>query len=518
MTAQQEHPAVAQPSRTPRSRALRPFRGLGNRLTSILSSYRLRLLGWFVALLGLGTVATVLVVGEVVLQGTDERIRGDLIQESEEFASLAGGIDPETGQPFGTNVARIFDVYLDRNVPARNEVILTFVDERFYRRSLRAPQLALADDPAFVAAVSAVTSPTNGRHPSDVGAVDYLAVPVNVDGATRGVFVVAAFRDLERAEQDDILGAVATVGGVLLVIGSVLAWRLADRVLAPVRRTAATARSITETDLAQRVEVSGNDEVADLAQTFNDMLDRISVAFEEQRRFMDDAGHELRTPLTIARGHLELVDDQDPEELARTITLVVDEIDRMTRIVEELTLLAAATRPDFVRWSEIRAGELVTSVAEKARVLAERDWQLQIAEDGDLEGDRQRLSQAMLQLVQNAVQHTTAGDTIVLGAHVGRSDVRLWVSDTGSGIAPDEQWRVFARFYRVVPEDDQSEPHTGLGLSIVAAIAEAHGGSIDLRSALAAGATFTLIIPRRRRDVPPSGHRRTLGTRRGASG
>jgi two-component system OmpR family sensor kinase len=487
------------PARSPR-RSDQLIGAVWHPLRSLLSSYRLRLLGWFVGLLALGTLATVLVVGEVILQGTDERVRADLIQESQEFENLIGGTDPETGQPFGTDVARIFDVYLDRNVPARNEMIITFVDGELHGRSQPAPILALEHEQAFVDRVATTSVPATGRYDSAVGAVDYLAVPVLVDGESRGVFVVAAFLDAERAEQDDILRAVTTVGVILLLIGSVLAWRLADRVLAPVRRTAATARSINESDLQQRVEVRGHDEVADLARTFNEMLDRVETAIEEQRRFMDDAGHELRTPLTIARGHLELADHDNPEELRRTIDLVLDEVDRMTRLVYDLVLLAAATRPDFVRRTPLQARRLSEEMFDKARVLGDRNWQLQPGRDAEFFADRHSLTQAILQLAQNAVQHTQEGDLIELGVDATEAHVRLWVRDTGHGIPPEEQPHLFRRFYRVETQG-RGTSGTGLGLSIVQAIAEAHGGRVELESRPGAGATFTLVIPRLNSDT-----------------
>lgn len=477
---------------------------LGHRLHRILSSYRLRLLAWFVALLALGTLATVLVVGEVLLQGTDERIQADLVQESQEFTALTSGNDPITGRPFGTDVARIFDVFLERNIAARNEVVLTFLDGQFYGRGRPAPPVELQHESGFVAAVAAVSTPVTGRYASSLGAVDYLSVPVIADGQRRGVFVVAAFRDLERAEQDDILRAVTTVGIVLLVIGSILAWRLADRVLAPVRRTAATARSINETDLRQRVEVSGNDEVAELARTFNEMLDRVSTAIDEQRRFMDDAGHELRTPLTVARGHLELAEYDNSDELRRTVDLVLDEVDRMTRIVNDLVLLASATRPDFVRPTTFGAAEIMSAIFAKARVLAERDWRLDVGADVEIRADRQRITQAVLQLAQNAVQHTTTGDRITLGAHADGTTIRLWVSDTGPGIPAEQQSAIFRRFYRAEGTGRASGGHVGLGLSIVSAIAEAHGGTVEVDSAPGSGATFTLILPRSARNGAPS--------------
>jgi signal transduction histidine kinase len=473
-------------------------------LRSALYSYRLRLLGWFVVLLAVGTAVTVAVVGELLLAGTDERIRQDLIQESDEFRSLASGTDPVSGEPFGEDVRRIFDVFLDRNVPARNEAILTFVDGELFRRSAPRSNYQLGQDPVFVGQVARLAEPSRGRHPSPVGAVDYLAVPVLVDGETKGVFTVAIFRDLERAEEDAVLRAVATVGIVLLVIGSLLAWRLADRVLAPVRRTAATARSISDTDLSQRVEVQGHDEVGELAQTFNEMLDRVSGAFEEQRRFMDDAGHELRTPLTIVQGHLELLDEGRPEDRQRSLELVLDELDRMTRLVNDLVLLASASRPDFVRRSTLEAGDLVRSIYQKVRVLGDRDWRLELGREGQLQADRQRITQAVLQLAQNAVEHTEPGDVIAVGLEVEELEVHLWVRDSGPGIPEAEQEAVFRRFYRGDGGGRAPGAGTGLGLSIVLAIAEAHGGTVSLSSRPGSGATFTLTIP----NQPVNGLRR----------
>jgi two-component system, OmpR family, sensor kinase len=205
------------------------------------------------------------------------------------------------------------------------------------------------------------------------------------------------------------------VGLILLVIGSLLAWRLADRLLAPVLQTAATARAISESDLSQRVEVSGHDEVAELAHTFNEMLDRLQSAFADQRHFLDDVGHELRTPLTIVRGHLELLNEATPAEREHTLALVLDELDRMTRLVGELMVLAQSHRPDFITRQVVNAGELVARVHEKASVLGRRAWRLEMNSAGSVSIDGQRITQAMLQLVTNAVNHTNDGDQILLG-------------------------------------------------------------------------------------------------------
>ena len=160
----------------------------------------------------------------------------------------------------------------------------------------------------------------------------------------------------------------------VLLIASALAWVVAGRVLAPLRVLSDTARSIGESDLTRRIPTSGTDELAELGRTFNAMLDRLEAAFDSQRAFVSDASHELRTPITIVRGHLELLGD-DPEERRETIALVTDELDRMSRFVDDLLLLARAERDDFLRVSEVELGALTDELAEKASALGKRSWQ-----------------------------------------------------------------------------------------------------------------------------------------------
>jgi signal transduction histidine kinase len=161
----------------------------------------------------------------------------------------------------------------------------------------------------------------------------------------------------------------------VLAIASLLAWTIAGRVLAPLRELRDTARGISDTDLTQRIDVKGRDEVAELGRTFNDMIDRLEGAFASQRAFVSDAGHELRTPITIIRGHLELLGD-DPQERADTIEVVTDELDRMSRFVDDLLTLAKAERADFLRPGPVDLDELTDELLTKARGLARRGWRL----------------------------------------------------------------------------------------------------------------------------------------------
>jgi two-component system, OmpR family, sensor kinase len=222
-------------------------------------------------------------------------------------------------------------------------------------------------------------------------------------------------------------------------------------------------------------------------------LDVLRSTVDRQRRFIEDATHELLTPLAIIRGHIELCGD-DPAERAATAALVNDEIGRMTRLLDELRLLAHAPRPEFLDLELLDAGVVADDVFAKVRGLAERDWVLERGAGGWLVGDRRRLEQALINLTHNAVQHTAEGDRIALGAAVDGGDARLWVADTGPGVPAHEHARIFERFDR--GDAGRRRPgSTGLGLAIVAAIARGHGGRVELTSAPGAGATFALVIP-----------------------
>jgi signal transduction histidine kinase len=278
---------------------------------------------------------------------------------------------------------------------------------------------------------------------------------------------------------------------VSLLLITVSAYAVAGRLLRPVRQLQEAARSISHTDLTRRIEARGNDDLTELTHTVNDMLDRLQEAFAAQRQFLDDAGHELRTPITIVRGHLELLDAHDPHEVEQTIQLVTDEIDRMSRMVDDLILLAKSRRPDFLRREPVAVGELADEVIEKLRPLGQRRWSVDHCEPVTALLDRQRTIQALLQLGANALRHTSPGDTIAVGIKLDGSDLRLWVRDTGVGVAGEHQQRIFERFYQV----DGARHGGGLGLSIVHAIALAHGGTVGVRSVLGEGSTFTLVLP-----------------------
>jgi signal transduction histidine kinase len=327
-----------------------------------------------------------------------------------------------------------------------------------------------------------------------IGKILYVVQPLRVNGETRGQFVVAHLAAGERQEALVGVWVFAKVVAGLLVLALVLAWLGTGWLLQPVKQLASTTRSITEADLSGRIEVVGSGELAALATTFNAMMDRIQQAFGSQRDFINDAGHELRTPITIIQGHLELMGD-DPDEQAETLNIVMDELDRMGRLVNDLILLVKADRPDFLQLETLDVAVFLEELFAKAQTLADRCWQLRIETQGRLVADRQRLTGALLNLLNNAAQHTQVGDLIELGCQSRPSgQIVFWVKDQGEGIPEADQTRIFERFARARHSYRRSDG-SGLGLAIVRAVAEAHGGKIRVVSQVGVGSTFTLTLP-----------------------
>jgi signal transduction histidine kinase len=440
---------------------------------AIRRSARARIVLSIALLLAFSTVVSTLALRQILLARVDDRIEAGLAQEVTEFRRLAG----QTGT---TDVQRLFDAFLARDVPDEGQASFAFVGTRPYRSN--ADLGTSAELLERVRSLGEVDEVTRG----DIAGTRYLAVPIADDGVRRGAFVVTADLAHERAEVSEAVQIAAAIALAMLAVVSVLAYVAVGRVLAPLRALGATARSIESTeDLTRRIVVTSEDEVGELGHRFNAMLDRLEQAFALQREFVSDAGHELRTPITIIRGHLELL-----EEHPETLRIVTDELDRMSRFVEDLLTLAKAERPDFLHLDTLDLDLLTDELLAKATTLAERDWRLEETGAGLLRADRQRLTQAVINLAHNAVQHTEDGATIALGSALENGDARIWVADSGPGIAPDDRERIFERHVGSARKDG-----SGLGLAIVKTIAEAHHGRIELESEPGHGARFTIVVP-----------------------
>jgi signal transduction histidine kinase len=167
----------------------------------------------------------------------------------------------------------------------------------------------------------------------------------------------------------------------------------------------------------------------------------------------------------------------------------------MSRYVDDLLLLTKAPRPDFLRLGPLDIDLFTHDLFAKARSLGDRDWRLDGTGVGILLGDQHRLTQAVMNLADNAVRHTKEGDAIWLGSSLVGEEARFWVRDEGPGVDPADRERIFARYARSGPPDARQADGAGLGLSIVRAIAEAHGGRVELDSQPGMGATFTIVLP-----------------------
>ena len=502
---------TARPRWSPRDSALG---GLGGRIRSAAEALgaagglRGRVLLAYAALIVAVSIAVPLVIGAVLSVRLDVRVHNALEQEALEISRLLdAGRDTLTGERL-TSTRATLDAFIARNVPDNEEGVVAFLRGRPYRADFAHFPLA-GVPPEVLAAGERASLP--GRDPPQGhwnfetvrGEAHAQVVPVG----ERGALAVSILPAGELAEIGELqrYGVIGTL--LVLLVASAVAFLVVGRLLRPVGELTETARSISRSDLSARIEPRGEGEAAEMARSFNAMLDRLEEVFRDQRDFVAAAGHELRDPLTICRGHLELLGD-DPEDRERTKALVIDELQRMARIVDDLQVLADAEQPDFVRRERVDLRELTEELGTKVGALGRRRWQLDAAAEGTVLADRQRLTEAVVNLAHNAVQHTGERDTIAIGSARQNGDVRLWVRDTGCGVAvADRDW-IFNRFAR--GEDAHLRYRGGgLGLAIVSAIAAAHGGRVELASRPGHGSRFTLVLPG---DQPSRGGERWGGS------
>jgi signal transduction histidine kinase len=288
---------------------------------------------------------------------------------------------------------------------------------------------------------------------------------------------------------------------VLFVASLGVGWVIAGRVLRPIGRITSVARDIQATDLSRRIELAGpDDELKQLADTFDAMLARLDAAFAAQRQFVADASHELRNPLAIIRTNVEVAladPDADPQDLRHTITVVKRAGDRMSRLVDDLLALARRQEPTLEH-ERVDLGAAVAEASDDFLVPAEaRGIVLDraIAPEVVVIGDRDALKRAVANLLENAVRLAPASTRIKLAT--GSEGGRAWiaVADEGPGIAAEDQQHVFDRFWRADPSRVRTVGGSGLGLSISLEDARLHGGWLQVWGQPGAGAQFRLTLP-----------------------
>ncbi|MFK5647510.1 sensor histidine kinase [Ornithinimicrobium sp. LYQ121] len=488
-----------------------PAEGSGRRPWSV----RQRLLLLIVLVLTMGLTATGVISFGLQIRALNERVDAELEQEVSELRLLAQSGPENDGQPY-RDVRDLFFDFLSTAVANDDEALMAVVDGT--------PVLFSGGDrpfdvtsPDFVEAVAALEVPEGRARATEVRtggtALRVLVADVRLPGETREAqFVVAIDVGSQRtAISNRALTYVVLSLLVLLAVAS-LSHVLLGRLLRPLTELRAATAAISSDELSRRVDVEGADtDVAELAVRFNSMLDRIEAGVLEQRQFLDDAAHELRTPLTIVRGNAELVRADDPEDVESTRTLILDEVDRMQRLVDDLLMLARSQRPDFLRPAPTDVVELAMEAMDRVTVLGDRAWRLRPEAEGVAELDRQRVLQALAQLAANAVRFSEPGSAVEVstawadpdsepgrravaaGARAAPRYLALSVRDEGIGIPADQLDRVFDRFVRA--DNAGQVEGSGLGLPIVRVIAQSHGGAVGVDSVEGEGSTFWLFLP-----------------------
>ncbi|WP_167051320.1 HAMP domain-containing sensor histidine kinase [Salinibacterium sp. ZJ77] len=411
-----------------------------------------------------------------------------------EAGATAVPVSPGTASPASTHIA--IEWIMQRVVPGPHESALALLDGR--PAYLPPVEIAfhLEDDPALMERIAAEVSDDTVRIGTSVssvlGHVRYIAAPVAVGGdPSTGVYITAVDLPASLAELNSAFRTYAWLAlGATALVG-VVGWFVAGRLLRPLRALREAASRITVSDISERLPVTGDDDISQLTRTVNGMFDRLEGSLTAQRRLLDDVRHELKTPITIVRGHLELLDPHDTEEVAYTRTLSIGELDRMAGLVDRIELLAEVPE-DRPRLEPTDIAALTEAVHRKASVMPGHDWILGESADVVVSVDPRRITQAWLQLADNAAKYSPPGSPIRIGSTRRDDTVECWVADEGAGIPAGSEARIFERFGRV--DTGRGIAGSGLGLPIVKAIAETHGGRVSLASS-SAGSTFSIVLP-----------------------
>ena len=287
---------------------------------------------------------------------------------------------------------------------------------------------------------------------------------------------------------------------IVIILSGLLGWFLAGKALDPVNSVAETAQRITHSNLDMQIPVrQAGDELDRLIDAFNHMMTRLDRSFEQIRQFSTDVSHELRTPLTVVRGQLEvaLFTAQNVEQYREAMGEALEGVDRLSNIVRALLMLSQAESGQLVlQKTHLDLAELARDLVDQHQIPAEAQGvrlSADIAEPCLILADRIQIERLLSNLLGNAIKYTPSGGKVKVRLHCENNHVKLVVEDTGVGIAPDHLPHIFDRFYRVPSADP--EKGLGLGLSFVAWIVKAHGGTIDVQSELEKGTRFIVTLP-----------------------
>jgi two-component system OmpR family sensor kinase len=445
-----------------------------------------RLMLLYGLVLSLALTVVLVVVGQLFAGQLARSLDNDLSEEIPEFSAAS------SQRPVDQPIAVFAQQYVQTHTLARGAGLIIEIAGSPTARSSGAlqgvPQIGtwLAHPPASTVLTTVAFQGHQYR---------LLASPIVVAGRPDGVLIASAsLTGLNTQARDAMLvtGMEAAAALLITLVGTYLVLR---RVLHTVDRVTVAANAITHERLGLRLGYTGaDDEVGRLARTFDDMLGRIEQAFLAQRQLLSETSHQLRTPLTVIRGHLEVLRRggyQDPAETEEAVALVLDELTRTVTLVDQLLLLGRSLEPGSLDVDDVDLRSFMADIFAAAQTLAPRRWSLGSVPDAVVLVDQAKLRGALLNLVDNAVKATTPDDFIALDATCD-GEIVLAVSDGGQGIPPEDQARLFERFVR---SGDSSSRGAGLGLAIVRAVAEAHGGRASLESTPGIGTVVRVVLP-----------------------
>lgn len=432
------------------------------------------------------TVLAVLVATGLALLAAQRRVLTEAVDEtvSENVGRIATQVEADELPDELTNLGE--DDTIAQVVDADGDVIAT--SPNIEGAAPVAPEPATPDDERI-----------HTVHDLPNGEAAFRLLSRQVDGPDGPVVIHVA------ATLDDIDDSIAALRRSLLVaiptvsiVFGLLTWWLVGRTLRPVEAIRAEVSAIGGSDLDRRVPVpAGDDEIARLARTMNEMLERVDHAAQRQQRFVADASHELRSPLTRIRAALE-VDQAHPAEADRDATSrsVLEETVGLQRLVDDLLHLArsdsGATSP--TRWEAVDLDDIVVRLARRLRASNRIDVDIAGVTAAQVHGDPDRLARAIGNVVDNAARHAAGRVSFTLGEH--DHVAVLTVSDDGPGIPPEQRERVFARFARIDEARGNATGGTGLGLAIAREIVENHGGTIAVDPNHRPGARLVIALPR----------------------
>ncbi len=341
------------------------------------------------------------------------------------------------------------------------------------------------------------------------GRVLMLARPIMLNGAPAGMLVVAhPMREVNRT-LDLMLLSFIIIGPVALLSALRGGTLLARQALKPVQQVAQTTKQIVQAeDLARRVPtVPTSDEIGELTSTINAMLERLEQLFTMQRRFVADVSHELHTPLTAMRGNLDIIRrglKRDPQALDESLADLDGEVGRLSRLTNDLLLLARAEAGLRLNRAPVALDDLVLDVVRTMHPMCQNLSLIpSIEAQVEMSGDYDRLKQALINLVANAIQYTPEQGTIRITLSHDQQNASIGVRDTGVGIAEEDIPHLFDRFYRTDRARSRRSGGSGIGLTIVKWVADSHGGDVTVQSSQGEGSTFTLVLPLGEQTEPP---------------